>query len=126
MCNIILSLFLVAITKMAKANQKTSSTEAEVEEVIEIEDEEEVEMEPYWALNPIEARHHIQRLNETILSMEAKIKDGEVKDVLKDTIQEIKEAIYIVMPSMKEADILDILSQSRTLHVSQSTLSQRK
>ena len=94
---------------MPKATEKTSSTEAEAEEVIEIEDEEEVEMEPYHALNPIEARHHIQRLNEAILSMEAKIKDGEVKDILKDTIQEIKEAICIVMPSMKEANILDIL-----------------
>ena len=94
---------------MPKATEKTSSTEAEAKEVIEIEDEEEVETEPYCTLNPIEARHHIQRLNEAILSMEAKIKDGEVKDVLKDTIQEIKEAICIVMPSMKEANILDIL-----------------
>ena len=109
MCNVILSLFLVAITKMPKATQKTSSTEAEAEEVIEIEDEEGLDTEPHQALNPIEARHHIQRLNEAILNMEARIKDGEVKDVLKDTIQEIKEAIWIVMPSMKEADTLDII-----------------
>ena len=60
-----------------------------------------METEPYHAINPIEARHHVQRLNEAIQMKEAKIKDGEIKDVLKDTIQEFKETICIVMPSMQ-------------------------
>ena len=81
-------------------------------------------MEPYHALNPVEARHYIQRLNEAILTMEAKIMGGEIKDILKDTIQEIKEAICILMPSMKEANILDILHSIKdptclTIHPSQ-------
>ena len=94
---------------MPKATEKSISTESEAKEVIEIEEEEEEEMEPYHTLNPVEARHHVQRLNEAILTMEAKINGGKVKDILKDTIQEIKEAICILMPSMKEANISDIL-----------------
>ena len=94
---------------MPKATQKTSTTEAEPEEVIKIEDEEGQDTETHRALNPIEARYHVQRLSEAILNMEDRIKGGEIKDVLKDTIQEIKEAICIVMPSMMEANVLDIL-----------------
>ena len=101
------------LCKMPKGTKQSSSAEAEPEDVIEIEEEVEAETEPYHAINPIEARHHVQRLNKAILMMEAKIEDGEIKDVLKDTIQEIKEAICIVMPSMKEANILDILRSIR-------------
>ena len=48
-------------------------------------------MKPYHAINPIEARHHVQRLNEALQMIEAKIEGGEIKDVLKDTIQELKK-----------------------------------
>ena len=52
-------------------------------------------------------------MNEAIQTMEAKIKDGKIKDVLKDTVQEFKETICMVMPSMVEASILDILCSIR-------------
>ena len=55
----------------------------------------------------------VQRLNEAIQMMEAKIEDGEIKDILKDTVQGFKDAICIVMPSMAEANILDILRSIR-------------
>ena len=108
-CNVILSLFFKTIEKMPKATQKTTPTEAESEDVIEIKDDEGQEPEIHRALNPIEVRHHVQRLNEAILNMEARIQGGEIKDVLKDAIQEIKDAICMVMPSMKDAAVLDIL-----------------
>ena len=95
--------------KIPKATQKTIPTKAESKEVIEIEDNEGQEPEIHRALNPIEARHHVQRLNEAMLKMEARIQGSEIKDVLRDAVQEIKDAICMVMPSMKEAAILDIL-----------------
>ena len=98
---------------MPKATQKSGGAETEPEEVIEIEEEVEMEAEPHRAINPIEARHHVQRLNEALQMMEAKIKGGEIKDVLKDTVQEFKETICMVMPSMVEANILDILHSIR-------------
>ena len=94
---------------MPKATQKSIPAEAEPKEVIEIEDDEGQDTEIHRALNPIEARHHVQRLNEAMLNMEARIQGGEIKDILKDTIQEIKDAICMVMPSMKDAAMLDIL-----------------
>ena len=45
---------------MPKATKKSSGAEAEPEDVIEIEEEAEAETEPYHAINPIEARHHVQ------------------------------------------------------------------
>ena len=41
--------------------------------------------------------------------MEAKIDGGEIKDVLKDMVQDFKEAICVVRPSMTEVNVLDIL-----------------
>ena len=95
------------IDKMPKATQKSSSMETETE-VIEIEDKVEMEVEPPCAINSIEARCHVQRLNEAIQMMEAKIDGGEIKDILKDAVQEIKEAICIVMPSMSEGNVRNI------------------
>ena len=96
-----------------KATQKSGGAEAEPEEVIKIEEEVEMEVEPHHAINLIEARHHVQRLNEALQMMEAKIKGGKIKDVLKDTIQEFKETICMVMPSMMKANVLDILCSIR-------------
>ena len=95
---------------MPKATQKSSSIEEEVEEVIEIEDDEpEMEAESHHALNPIEAKHHAQRLNEAIQTLEARVESGEIKDILKDMIKEFKEAICIVMPTMAEGNVVNIL-----------------
>ena len=102
-----------ASTKMSEAPQKSGGAEADPEDGIEIEEEAEMEMEPYHAINLIEARHHVQRLNEALQMMEAKIKGGEIKDVLKGTLQKFKEAICVVMPSMMEANVLDILHSIR-------------
>ena len=94
---------------MPKATQKTILAEAEPEDIIEIGDDEGQEVETHKALNPIEARHHVQCLNEAMLNIEARIQGGEIKDILKDTIQEIKDTISIVMPHMKDAVVLDVL-----------------
>ena len=66
-------------------------------------------METHKALNPIEARHHVQRLTEAVLNIKARIQGGEIKDVLKEAIKEIKNAILVVMPQMKDAKVLDVL-----------------
>ena len=44
-----------------------------------------------------------------MLNMEARIQGREIKDVQKDAIQEINDAISIVMPHMKDAAVLDVL-----------------
>ena len=44
-----------------------------------------------------------------MLNMEAKIQGGEVKDVLKEAIEEIKNVISVVMPQMKNTKVLDVL-----------------
>ena len=53
--------------------------------------------------------------------MEARIQGGEIKDILKDTIQENKDAICMVMPSMKDAAVLDILRSIKDQHAWQFT-----
>ena len=45
--------------------------------------------------------------------MEARIQDGEIKDVLKDAIEEIKSTISIIMPQMKDAEVLDVLRDTK-------------
>ena len=109
MCNIILSLFSTYQEDAQGYPKDHPPPEAESEEVIKIEDNEGQEPEIHRAHNPIEVRHHIQRLNEIMLNMEARIQGGEIKDVLKDAIQEINDAIRVVMPLMKDAAILDVL-----------------
>ena len=99
--------------KIPKATKKSSDTEVKPGDLIKIEEEAETEMEPYHAINLKEARHHVQRLHEALQTMEAKIKGGKIKDVLKDIIQEFKETICMVLPSMAEAKIMDILHSIR-------------
>ena len=41
--------------------------------------------------------------------MVVKLDSGEIKDILKDTLEEFKRAICIVMPSMMETNIVTIL-----------------
>ena len=94
---------------MPKATQKTIPAEDEPKDIIKIGDDEGQEMETHKALNPVEARHHVQHLTEAMLNMEARIKGREIKDILKDAIKEIKDAISVVMPQMKDAAVLDVL-----------------
>ena len=98
---------------MPKATQKTIPAKEEPDNIIEIDDNEGQEVETHKALNPIEARHHVQRLTEAMLKMEARIQGGEIKDVLKEAIEEIKNAISVVMPQMKDAEVLDILRATK-------------
>ena len=74
---------------MPKATQKTSSTEAVAKEVIEIEDEPQEDTGGHRVVNPIEGRHHIQLLDEAMQALEAKTKTGEIKNVLKDALEEV-------------------------------------
>ena len=119
-CNVILSLKIKSpqtkeesSATMPKATRKTIPTKEEHEDIIEIDDDEEHEVEAHKALNPIEARHHVQCLTEAMLKMEGRIQDGEIKDVLRDAIEEIKSAISIIMPQMKDAEVLDVLRATK-------------
>ena len=98
---------------MLKATRKTIPAEEEPNDTIEIDDDEGQEVETHKALNLIEARHHVQRLTEAMLNMDAKIQGGEVKDVLKEAIEEIKNMISVVMPQMKDAEVLDVLRATK-------------
>ena len=98
---------------MPKATQKTIPAEEEPNDTIKIDDDEGQEVETHKALNPIEARHHVQCLTEAMLNMEARIQGGEIKDVLKEAIEEIKNAISVVMPQMKDAEVLDVLRATK-------------
>ena len=93
---------------MPKVTEK--STSVQEEEVIKIEDED-LKTEPagHDAINPIEAQHHVQRLDEALQMLAARIDSGEIKDILKETLEEFKKAICGVMPSMEEANIIGIL-----------------
>ena len=46
---------------------------------------------------------------QSIQAFEAKIVSGEIKDVLKETLEEFKETICVIIPSMMEANIISIL-----------------
>ena len=94
---------------MPKATQKTSSTEAEAEEVIEIEDEPQEDTGGHGVINSIEVWHHVQLLDEVMQALEAKVKTGEIKNVLKDALEEVYQAISNTVPSMKEASTADVL-----------------
>ena len=65
------------------------------------------------ATNPVEACHHIQWLDEAMQTIQAKIGAGEIKDVLKDTLEEVYIVICIVIPTMKEASTHDVLKVIR-------------
>ena len=83
------------------------------EEVIEIEgdnaDEGVAGPSTHGVINLIEAMYHIQCMDEALQDMKAKIKTGEVKDILKTVLQELRDTIMIVMPQMAKVNILVIL-----------------
>ena len=97
---------------MPKTSQKTVPEEGGVD-IIEVEEDEEdrgaARSSTPGVVNPIEARHHVQHMEEALKDMKAKVETGEVKDVLKMVLQEFKDTITIVMPQMSEVDIIQIL-----------------
>ena len=95
---------------MPKAMDKTELDTREEEEIIEIEGEEpNIEAGTHGIINPIEARHHTQCLNEALKEMMTRLEGGEIKDVLKSLLEEFKTTIAIVMPTMVEANVTTVL-----------------
>ena len=94
---------------MLKAKGKSIATTGD-EEVIEIEgNESEEDTGGHGVINPVEAGHHIQRLDEALQNMMMKISGGEIKDILKDTLKEFQDAIAKIMPLMCDTNPLIIL-----------------
>ena len=61
--------------RMPKVKEKSVPEE----EVIEIEDEPQEDTGEHGVVNPVEARHHIQLLDEAMQMVEAKVNTGEIK-----------------------------------------------
>ena len=85
-CNVILSLKIKSpqtkeesSATMPKATRKTMPTKEEHEDIIEIDNGEEHEVEAHKALNPIEARHHVQCLTEAMLKWRLEYRMGRLK-----------------------------------------------
>ena len=95
-------------TKMSKAKGKSAPMTDEVE-VIQVEDDPEEDTGGHGVTNPVEACHHIQWLDEAMQTVQAKIYAGEIKNFLKDAIEEVYTAICIVIPTMKEAGTHNVL-----------------
>lgn len=97
---------------MPKTKEKTIR-ESETEEIImiDIDDDKDSTTQTgmHGVINPLEARHHAQRLNETLSNMKLHLDTRVVKDVVKDVIEEFKEAIKLVIPQMVDANVLTIL-----------------
>ena len=97
---------------MPKASSKTLITEEKSvseEEVIEIEDDPPEDTGGHGVINPIEAWHHVQLLDEAMQALEAKVNTGEIKNILRDTLDEVYQAIINIIPSMREASTADVL-----------------
>lgn len=101
---------LIQNIKMPKAMDNTELDDRDEEEIIEIEGEDpNVEAGTHGIINPIEARHHTQCLNEALQDMMIKIDGREIKDVLKSLLEEFKSTIALVMLTMAEANITMVL-----------------
>ena len=64
----------------------------DTEKMVEGETAEET-VQPHGVINPQEASRHVLSLDEALSNMEARIKVGEEKDMLKDTIMHFKDTI---------------------------------
>ena len=103
---------------MPKASSKTLITEEKSvseEEVIEIEDDPPEDTGGHGVINPMEAWHHVQLLNEVMQVLEAKANTGEIKNILRDTLDEVYQAISNIIPSMREASTADVLKSIKDL-----------
>ena len=65
--------------------------------------------------NPCQVAEHQQLMMDTLQDFHQHIKDGEVKDVLKQLLEEMKEIISKVYKPINQADILAILCATPTL-----------
>ena len=66
-------------------------------------------------INTVEAHHHIQRLDEVMQMVEAKIKTGEIKNILKDALEEVHIATSIVIPAIEEGSAAKVLKSIKDL-----------
>ena len=111
---------------MPKAKEK-SITVPEEEEVIKIEeDEPEKDTVGHGMINPIEAKHHMQRLDEALQSMMMKLNSGKIKDILKDTLKEFQEARTILIPSVSDSNLITVLRTIKTQHAQPYVHRQKK
>ena len=94
---------------MPKAQQKTSMDPEEEVEVMDIEEAEPEEASLHGTSNPREAKEHVHFLDKAIETMETKIKEEEVKEVMKGTLECFKEVITKIIPTMAEANMMAIL-----------------
>ena len=96
---------------MPKAKSKTPMTEtgSVPEDIIEIEHEPQEDTIGHGVVNPIEVCHHVQLLDESIQALELKIKMGEIKNILKDALEDIHKVVTKTVPYMKDANTADVL-----------------
>ena len=84
------------------------------EEIIVVGDEEaEMDTGGHSATNLVEVHHHVQCLDQAMQTIQAKVDAGEIKDVLKDALEEVYMAICIMMPTMKDTSTWDVLKAIR-------------
>ena len=63
----------------------------------------------HGVINTWEACRHVCSLDETLGNMDMRVKEGEVKDVLKDTITQFKNTISLTVPQVVEADVAKVI-----------------
>ena len=83
-----------------------------VEPIIIDDDEElplEAEEEPSGVTNKCQAAHHRRLIAEALQEFKMQCKTGEVKDMLRQLLEDMKEVITRVYPSMVEADVKAVL-----------------
>ena len=85
------------------------------EDIIEIEDEPQEDTVGHGEVNPIEACHHVQLWDEAMQTLELKVKMGEIKNILKDALEQIYNVISKTVPYMKEANTASVLKSIKDL-----------
>ena len=63
----------------------------------------------------MEAQHHIQLLDEAMQMVETKVNTGEIKNILKDTLEEVHQDISSIIPALREASAADVLKSIKDL-----------
>ena len=79
------------------------------DEILEEDEGAEETVELHRVINPQEATRHVLSLDETLNNMEARIKVGKEKDVLKDAVVQFKDVISQTVPQMGDADIAKVI-----------------
>ena len=78
------------------------------DEILKEDEGAEETVELHWIMNPQEASRHFLSLDEALSDVEARIKVGEEKDVLKDAVTHFKDISQII-PQMADADIAKVI-----------------